>query len=79
MTVDPANTPKLSPEQELALTIIFQRTLQIGAASLGMGRTCLKCCHFNEPTESCTYYTPAMRPPARVIVEGCPAWSETPF
>lgn len=79
MNIDPEQTPKLSPEQAAALLTLFQRTLQIGARNLGMNRTCLSCCHFNEAAESCTFYNPAMRPPARVIVEACPAWSEAPF
>lgn len=79
MKIDPNETPKLTPEQTQALMIIFQRTLQIGAQNLGMARTCLSCCHFNEAAEACTFYNPAMRPPARVIVEACPAWSGDPF
>ena len=79
MKINTAQTSKLSDEQQKALITIFQRTLQIGAANLGMNRTCLTCCHFNETQESCNYYNPPMRPPARVIVESCPAWGETPF
>lgn len=78
MNLDPTQTPKLTPEQTAALMLIFQRTLQIGAANMGMNRTCLSCAHFQEQTELCAKWN--ARPPARVIVESCPEWTGgTPF
>lgn len=35
--------------------------------------TCLSCEHFNQQTEGCAKANGA-RPPAKVIVDGCPAW-----
>lgn len=71
--------PKLTPEQEHGLRLILDRTAGMIIESQGWHRTCLSCLHFNEATEQCTFYVPAMRPPARVIVEACPAWDGTPF
>ena len=79
MTPNPAEDPKLTPEQMAGLHGVIHRTMQLVAAKSGWNRTCLSCCHFHEGTEACTFYSPPMRPPARVIVEACPAWSETPF
>lgn len=70
---------KLTPEQFTSLEAVMQRTVELVCIKSGMSRTCLSCSHFNEASESCTFYNPPMRPPARVIVEACPAWSENPF
>lgn len=34
--------------------------------------TCINCDNFNEEEEKCKLYD--QRPPARVIVKGCPQW-----
>ena len=78
MNLDPSLDPKLSPEQADSLRMILHRTMQLVAAKTGMSRTCLSCGHFNEASEQCTFYTPSMRPPARIIVEACPAWEASP-
>ena len=38
-------------------------------------RTCVHCGHFSQQ-ETCTRATPPMRPPARVIAFGCPAFED---
>lgn len=76
MTPDPSKDPKMTPEQTAALKTLFHRMIQIAAVNTGMNRTCLSCEFFNEATEACTFYNPAIRPPARVIVEACPAWKD---
>lgn len=43
-------------------------------------RSCLTCINFDEPSEICKLYK--QRPPARIIVNGCPSFddiSEVPF
>lgn len=41
-------------------------------------RSCLRCCQFNEQTETCLNF--AQRPPARVIAFGCDHFhEEIPF
>lgn len=40
-------------------------------------KSCLTCGHFVEKTETCSLYN--MRPPARVIAFGCPAYDFIPF
>jgi len=71
--------PTLTPEQQQGIELILTRTVELLAKSQGWGHTCLACLHFNEAMEVCTYYRDPIRPPARVIVEGCPAWDGTPF
>ena len=39
-------------------------------------RSCITCSHFDEPGEVCQLA--GQRPPARVIAEGCPLYSEQP-
>lgn len=39
-------------------------------------RTCVSCDRFDEPTETCRFYS--ARPPARVIVEACDNYFEKP-
>jgi hypothetical protein len=34
-------------------------------------RTCVNCLHFDEAAGVCTFYTPQMTPPPRVIAFGC--------
>lgn len=46
-----------------------------GAVQAGR-RTCVHCLHFDERDEACTFYNPVMRPPARVIAFGCPAFED---
>jgi hypothetical protein len=42
-------------------------------------KTCLTCTHFNDDTEVCAL-AEGQRPPARVIVNACPAYTEeVPF
>jgi hypothetical protein len=72
-----ANEPKLTPEQSRALSQVIARTVELVVAASGWNRTCLTCAHFNEAAELCTLYQ--ARPPARVIVEACPAWAGNPF
>lgn len=44
-----------------------------------IGRSCLSCHHFDEPSEGCAL-AGGGRPPARTIATGCPAWlSRPPF
>jgi hypothetical protein len=74
-----SDDPKLTPEQMRGMESVLHRVVQLAAQKAGWNRTCLSCCHFDESQELCTFYKPAMRPPARVIVEACPAWAETPF
>jgi len=73
------NEPKLTPQEHAALVDIFKRAFEIGVGKVGANKTCLSCCHFQEGADVCTFYTPAMRPPARVIVTACPAWQGEPF
>lgn len=79
------STPKIkiTPEHTAALENFLQgtvaRSLEIVAYKNGWNRTCLSCEHFREGDDVCTFYTPNQRPPARVIVEGCPAWIDIPF
>ncbi len=40
--------------------------------------SCLECSYFDEDKELCEYCGPATRPPARVIVNGCPAFTHIP-
>lgn len=43
-------------------------------------QSCLTCINFDEPSEVCKLYK--QRPPARIIVNGCPSFddiSEVPF
>lgn len=43
-------------------------------------KTCLNCTHFFEKDELCRFNGTNQRPPARVIVSGCPAHEdEIPF
>lgn len=44
---------------------------------LATDRSCLQCEHFDEPNERCAA-AGGQRPPARVIVLGCPSWSGRP-
>ncbi len=44
---------------------------------VGDRRTCLSCEHFNEKNELCSLA--GARPPARVIVFGCPSFEFIPF
>ncbi len=41
-----------------------------------LGRSCLTCQQFDEPTEVCALA--GSRPPARTIAVGCPAYSQAP-
>lgn len=41
----------------------------------GLDRRCTNCDHFDRREETCGL-TRGMRPPARVIAEGCSEWSE---
>lgn len=77
MKLDESKTPKLTPDQTAALMLIFQRTLQIGADNLGMNKTCLSCFYFQEGPDFCGKWN--AKPPARTIVEACPAYDPTPF
>ena len=79
MTTNPAEDPKITPGQMQALQTLFGRVVQLAAKQAGWDRTCLSCMHFDEARDVCVYYTTAMRPPARVIVETCPAYDELPF
>ena len=79
MKPNAAEDPKLTPAQWGALQTLFHRILQLAAQNAGMNKTCLSCLHFDEEKELCTFYNPAMRPPARIIVEACLAHTETPF
>jgi hypothetical protein len=79
LEIPKSEDPKLTPEQMRGMEAVLHRVVQIAARHAGWNHTCLSCCHFNEASEQCTYYAPPMRPPARVIVEGCPAHAETPF
>jgi hypothetical protein len=76
MKIDPQQDPKLTPEQMASLKTLLHRTIQLVGHAAGMNRTCLSCRYFNESSEACTFYNPAIRPPARVIVEACPAWED---
>ena len=40
-------------------------------------RSCIQCGHFNEIKELCVLYK--QRPPAKVIVNGCPSHDYLPF
>lgn len=43
-------------------------------------RTCVNCLHFDDHAEVCTFYTPQMRPPAKVIAFGCKEFQDyVPF
>ena len=42
-----------------------------------LGRTCLTCGYFLEDQEQCSKF--GVRPPARVIVVGCPHHDKPPF
>lgn len=65
--------PPLTPEQTAGLEYVLH-----AAASLMVrkywARGCLHCVHFDEAAEACRFYTPTMRPPVRVIVNGCAAF-----
>lgn len=45
--------------------------------SRGAVSCCLTCGYFDEETEVCK--EAGQRPPARVIVFGCPKWDDIPF
>jgi hypothetical protein len=70
---------KLTPQEIQSLEKLMSRTVELVCQKSGIGRTCLSCAFFREGEDVCTFYAPPMRPPARVIVESCPAWSEAPF
>lgn len=46
------------------------------AEQIMLHRSCLSCDHFTETTEQCA--KAGMRPPARTIAQGCPAYDEAP-
>lgn len=77
LQIDPNKDPKLSPQQYEALKMLFRRVIQMTAENAGMNKTCLNCFHFEEAVETCKICN--QRPPARVIVEGCPEYDFIPF
>ncbi len=68
---------KLTPQQHAALVALFGRAFSIAIETQAWNRTCLNCQWFNEQTEICAKF--AKRPPARVIVTGCPQYEPNPF
>lgn len=60
----------ISLDQKARLTQAILKAME----QEGVGRSCLGCNHFKEETEVCKLA--GKRPPARVIVTGCPSWEE---
>lgn len=73
------NSPKLIPPTDVQRflaevnTALEMATLDI-IRDLDVWSCCLHCKHFNEPTEVCALG--GVRPPARVITFGCPAFDD---
>ena len=56
----------------------FKAKVEEVAAAMVVGTSCLDCEHFRERKELCVLYN--QRPPVRVLVNGCPSFSENiPF
>jgi len=53
------------------------RSIAEWMADVGLYRTCLNCCDWNDKTEICMKYK--SRPPAKVIVSGCDSHTDIPF
>jgi hypothetical protein len=68
---------KLTPQETASLETLFARVGQLVIEKQGWGKTCLDCHFFNEQTEICGKWN--ARPPARTIVEACPAFDPVPF
>ena len=69
---------KLTPENFDALTDLFRHALDVAVRNSELNRTCLGCGNFNEAAEVCALAS--CRPPARIIVAGCPAFvADLPF
>lgn len=47
----------------------------------GTDRSCINCLQFDHASETCLLTLPKpQRPPAKIIVQGCPAWeADIPF
>lgn len=61
-------------------TAIEAMAKALGKAVNDGRRTCVHCGYFDQPSEVCTFYVPASRPPAKVIAFGCPSFEEqVPF
>lgn len=65
-----SNPNKHVPLSHLALRVEFHKRL----VKLQVVNSCLNCVEWNPKPETCGKYK--ARPPAEVIVYGCPAWEE---
>ena len=54
----------------------LQEIVNVAMDEADLTNTCLNCVHFDEPSETCQLVKPPVRPPARVIAFGCPAFRE---
>lgn len=64
------------PRAQAIKTIADQIAQQVREIIENSTKTCVNCMNFDPPTEHCLKATPRQRPPANVIVKGCPAWED---
>lgn len=75
---NPNETPIITPERQAQLEALMVRVIELVSIRAGWARSCLNCSHFAEGSgELCTLA--GARPPARVIVHGCPSHEARPF
>lgn len=72
------NTKNQADRQGAIAAIVADLTKAMRRELATATKTCLNCLHFDEPSEKCKLCN--LRPPARVIVSGCPKHEdEIPF